>query len=158
MSGYPNLKEVHDPEGYFSNLVSILSMYEEIDARVAVDVVADGCPFPPTRYDLRQACEKAKAGRTVPSYANQYDQRSRAQLAERERERQAAEKEPLEVRKAVVADFMGFLRDLKLTGKDPRQAHSETPETVRAKLGLSQEAWDALPDQPKDAGYWKGVR
>jgi hypothetical protein len=30
--------------------------------------------------------------------------------------------------------------------RGPKPKHTETPESVRAKLGLTQEQWDALPD------------
>ena len=64
LSGYPSLKDIHDPEGYFSNLVTILMMYPEIDAAAGVAAVANhGGEFPPSRFTLRQACEKATQDR-----------------------------------------------------------------------------------------------
>jgi hypothetical protein len=64
LSGYPSLKDVHDAEGYFANLVSILLMYDQRDAERAIrDVGDNGGEFPPSRFTLRQACEAAATHR-----------------------------------------------------------------------------------------------
>jgi hypothetical protein len=59
LSGYPNLKDVHDPEGYISSLCTILTLYDSRDAIAGVNAVADHREFPPSRFELRQACERA---------------------------------------------------------------------------------------------------
>jgi hypothetical protein len=64
LSGYPTLRDLHDPEGYITNLCSILLAYDEVDSRAGVQAVANLSKFAPTRFELRQACEDA-AGRRV---------------------------------------------------------------------------------------------
>jgi hypothetical protein len=64
LSGYPSLKDIHDPTGYFANLVSILMKYDERDAEAGVqDVANNGGEFPPSRFTLRKSCEAAATHR-----------------------------------------------------------------------------------------------
>lgn len=70
LSGYPSLKDLHDPEGYIANLTGLLLEYAHDDAKAAVFWVADhGGEFPPTRFALRQACEKAAINRRLKGRA-----------------------------------------------------------------------------------------
>lgn len=49
----------HDPRGYIANLVEVLCDYPVYIGTIAVEVVSDTCKFPPSRAELRDACEGA---------------------------------------------------------------------------------------------------
>jgi hypothetical protein len=63
LSGYPSLKNLHDPEGYIVNLASLLMEYDPRDAEAGAVSCGNVCEFPPTRYELRVSCEVAAARR-----------------------------------------------------------------------------------------------
>jgi hypothetical protein len=136
MGGYP-LQLSNDPESYYSNLISILCMYAEVDARLAIADVADHCPYLPSRYDVRQACERAAGARARPlAWARAVAR----QLAERV---EITHQRPSQTVEEVRAEMRA--RGLSMGDK----VHTETPETARAKFGLTQEQWDALPSTKK---------
>jgi hypothetical protein len=62
LSGYHTL-DPHDPEGYIANLCSILMLYDPRDAEAGAKSCANVCQFPPSRYELRLACEVAATHR-----------------------------------------------------------------------------------------------
>jgi hypothetical protein len=136
MGGYP-LQLPNDPESYYSNLISILCMYAEVDARVAIADVGNHCAYLPSRFDVRQACERAASARARPlaraaAIRRQLDERDERTCY---RPSQTVEEVRAEMR----------ARGLPMGDK----VHTETPETARAKLGLTQEQWDALPSAKK---------
>jgi hypothetical protein len=198
LSAYPTLKDLHDPEGYLSNLISILLIYAAVDARAGVLEVMNTVRTLPTRFDLRQACERAandrvrherlrSLGRVSPprprqDFSPEHEAVMRKKIAGLgfpfgptlgdERHPPDPAPDPLTGKHPPGTILSNHDEAVRLYGPvigfgDPRHSsygktktdsHQETPETARAKLGLSQAAWDAIPDQPKDAGYWKGVR
>ncbi len=39
-----------------------------------------------------------------------------------------------------------------------RKAKPEEAEDVRKRLGVTEEIWNAIPDSPDNADYWRGFR
>lgn len=64
LSGYPSLKDLHDPEGYMANIASILCGYVKADAQEGIQTVANhGGEFAPSRFTVRKACDEALSRR-----------------------------------------------------------------------------------------------
>ena len=61
-ASYP-LQLPSDPEGYYANIISILSYYLEVDAHAGIIGVTNHCQFLPSRFEVRQACEVAASNR-----------------------------------------------------------------------------------------------
>lgn len=104
--------------------------------------------WPPHAAEVREACEAIAAPRRKraareASIKAQLDERKRLEAPREERETWD------EVRIWLSA------RGVNVGGVKP---HGETPATVQAKLGLTQAEWDAIPDAPKETGYWQGLR
>lgn len=150
LSGYPSLS-LDDPQGYISNLVSILIGFDKEDACAGVVAAANACKFPPSRFELRQACE-AVAGPRARQRA--YAARTAAQLAERDTI--AALSPPKQTVEEVRAEMRA--RGLPMYDRAGQKPHGETAETVREKLGLTPDQWVALPNAPQEPSYWAGKR
>ena len=143
------------------NAAAVISIF----LRFPIDIVERCCdPFTglasmqnttPTPYDVRKFCDTLMLPRQVARSRRVSED---MQLAERQQiERLRSEQRPtieeIEDEMAARGIFMcGWIerhrRELGTDGKP----HGETPETVRAKAGLSQEAWDALPDSKSKGG------
>jgi hypothetical protein len=125
---------MHDPEGYISNLCSILRIYSLEEAETGVAYCADHCRFAPTRFELRHACEEAASPRRRAAATRA---REAAQMAER-----AALEAPRGGR-GTLADLHAEMRARGFPmGPEP---HGETPASVRAKLKTTQEQWNDWP-------------
>lgn len=139
--------EAHDPEVYAAGLVSVL---EQFDPAVVARVCnpATGLPsrlkFLPTLAEVRTACEELASadGRSA-----ERRRRIEAQLAERREFEAAAENESPEHRARCVERAMAEMRASGFRFEGDPRAPAETADQVRARLGISQEAWDAIPNR-----------
>jgi hypothetical protein len=116
--------------------------------------------FPPTPYDVKQACDEIAArARPVRCLMDDWDARSRAQLEERKRIEDASRRDPDKA--ATVRKFEDEMAShgIHMEGWKKRQptAHGETSQSVRSKLGLTQEQWDALPDAKIPCGAFQSL-
>jgi hypothetical protein len=139
-----------DPRAFLTAIASILMHYPIAIGEEITDPF-HGLPsqlkFPPAPYDVRQACD---ALMPKPSFSEAWTGRSCAQLKERAQLEQAPrpKKTIAEIEDGCAARgiFMsGWLARQGGLGADGRP-HGETPETVRAKFGLTPEQWAALPN------------
>jgi hypothetical protein len=137
--------EANDPEVYVSGVVRILAAYPLDVVRRVVDPL-DGlpstCDWLPKFSEVKAACEKLVAPGVIDRMTD-WKLRSAHQIAERERI--AALPAP----KQSYADFRDEMaaRGLPIERRDRRIAG--TAEAVRAKFGITQEQWDAMPDIPE---------
>lgn len=153
---YPNYKL---SDGYIGNTAALMLDYPKSIALACLHTtrgIVRSCKYPPTPAEIVKWCE---ADLGYLQRAADYDRRSEAQLAERERiEREIAEIDP-EHRAAVVERIR---REMAAAGMpfeaDRKHAHGETPATVKAKLQLSDADWDALPNLPDNPMFWRGLR
>lgn len=155
ITGYPNGGAAAGAS-YIGTIASLLCQYPRMVATECADPlrgVARTTKFLPTVAEVVAWCEPHtdRMGRTVD-----YDERSLRQLQERRELIARAQAETPEYRKAVVDRIMGELAKHGLT-KDKLLAHGETPATVRAKHGISQEQWDTMPNAPPP-GQWEKLR
>jgi hypothetical protein len=141
LAGYPNL-DAHDPQGYVSGLGTIACMFPFVCVH---NVVARGFSYPPTFYEFRQALDAENVRLTREH-----------QLKNRWHERQAMLPEPPGMRPSLdeleqrcLDAGVDIRPGWRIRKEHPRCAVVETAEEVRERLGISQEQWDALPDQPQ---------
>jgi hypothetical protein len=142
MDGYP-LQLPNNPEGYYANIITILCEYSQPVAEAAINHVLDhGGNYLPSRFQVREALRSASLNGGL-SYGQLWDRRAQAQLEERDRlEGIEPPKQTIEqVREEMRA--RGLAMPVHRLGDRP---HTETPDAVRKRHGLSQEEWDAIPD------------
>ncbi len=147
VDAYPNGR-ASITDSYIGSMANLLCQYPRLIALQCTDP-ARGVPrktkFIPTIADVVEWCEPLTADmhKTVA-----HEDAIAVQLAEREE----WERGPAERPKQTIEELRAEMRARGLNMGGPK-GHTETPETVRAKLGLSQEEWDALPDA--DPGSWR---
>lgn len=141
LGGYPSLS-LHDPETYIAMVTSLLCQHAYWVGERAIDQASNVSQFiPPTKGQLVEALDTF---RPQVSWTDTYDARSREQLAAR-LALAPPEDEPRQTFEEIKAEMIergfnwGGMRDRKPI---------ETAATVRAKFGLSQAQWDAIPDAP----------
>jgi hypothetical protein len=148
VGAYPN-GQPHDPKGYIGTLARLLCQYPRSIATLCADPihgVARTTKFLPSTMEMIAFCED-RVGLLTHTIKRQA--RIEKQLQERDEwERGPAEPPP----RQTIEEFHAEMRDrgLPMGGK---AGHKETPASVRAKLGISQEQWDAIPDAPA-RGSW----
>jgi hypothetical protein len=153
---YPNSKL---PNSYIGNTAALMLDYPKSIAVACLHPtrgIARDCKFPPSVAEIVKWCE-SDFGHLKRAY--EYDQRSAEQLRERERiDRENAADSPAH-RAAVIERIRAQMAAAGMPFEaDRKHAHGETPETVKAKLQLSDADWDALPDAPRRGDFWHGVR
>ncbi len=146
LGGYPSLS-LHDPETYIASVTALLCGFSWWVGERAIEKVSTESKFVPSKAEVAAACQHFAPSSRVRTWGDDWDARSRAQLAERERQ-EALPPPP----KQTIEELRAEMRARGLNMGGPA-GHTETPETVRAKLGLTQEEWDALPDA--DPGSWR---
>lgn len=153
---YPNYKV---SDGYIGNTAALMLDYPKSIALACLHTtrgIVRTCKYPPTPAEIVKWCE-ADLGHLQRAF--EYDLRSAEQLRERERiERENAAESP-EHRAAVIERIRAQMAAAGMPFEaDRKHAHGETPETVKAKLQLSDADWNALPDAPRRGDFWQGVR
>ncbi len=136
------------PDSYIGNMAALLCTYPRVIAHGCADPirgVITKTSFVPTVSEVVKWCDPLTADmhKTVAR-----EDAIAVQLAEREE----WERGPAERPKQTIEELRAEMRGRGFNMGGPT-GHTETPETVRAKLGLTQEEWDALPDA--DPGSWR---
>jgi hypothetical protein len=139
--------EANDPDVYVAAVVRVLSGYPmEIVNRV-IDPLT-GIPskikWLPKPFEIKQACEEIHGS---VRRAREWEERAARQLAERREWEAGRETRPsLVALKATYGDTFGLEPDKR------RQVDNSAPldpSFARARLGISQAEWDAIPDAPR---------
>jgi hypothetical protein len=152
---YPSLK-LHDPEIFVAELIASLLRYPAWVGEQAIEQAKRASPqFVPSVPMVTEACESVVGQtREAMTYAHEWEEQSRRQLAQR-KEQEAAEIESLEYRRRAAERI---LAEYRAGVSSKRMQTIETPETVKAKYGLSEQQWGAIPESPIDRNYWQGLR
>jgi hypothetical protein len=144
--------EASDPQVYVAAVVAVLSDYP-LDIVAAVTDPRTGIPaklkWLPTIAEIKTACEDIAGPRRRMA---EWETRSRAQLAERAR---LEAPDSTTERDRIVAGFDDLLAHLRRDQTKPTEQF--TPETVKAKLGLTDEQWAAIPDALQDSTWRKAT-
>jgi hypothetical protein len=138
-----------DPDIYVTAITLLLSRYPpDIGARLTdpKDGVAGKYKWLPTVSEVK---EEAEAILEAERQANYRADQLRKQWQLRDQVEREAKAETPEHRAKVVERVKNEMRahGFKFAGDD-RIKPVETPETVKAKFGLSDEQWKSLPDAP----------
>lgn len=100
----------------------------------------------PNIPEVHAACEEI-AG--LQRRTREYEKRSQKQLAERDLPR-------------TTETLDEMWADMDRRGWTPPENRKvvriETADSAKAKLGLTDAQWNALPDQPESSEYWEGKR
>jgi tellurite resistance protein len=116
----------------------------------AVDEVITSLKFIPTVAEIVEACKRHMP---APAWTDEWEERSRFQLAERARLEAAVSTTE---RERIAEGFKQLLARLQ-PDKADNKANQYTPEAVKAKLGLTDEQWAAIPDTPPDSTWRKAT-
>lgn len=140
LRGYPYLN-LADPQGYATTLVEILIGYPHWVGVRAIRRIDDDNPnFPPSDRMLRKWCEEIFA---PARFAALWRRRAREQIADRK-----CLPRPQRPTYEEIASEM-CARGLPMRGGKPAQARGDASACMAAKLGLTKEQWEALPDAAK---------
>lgn len=148
LGGYPSLN-LHDPETYIASVTALLCGFSWWVGERAIERVSTESKFVPSKAEVAAACQHFNPSPYVRTWGDDWDARSQAQLAERER-REALPPPPKQTMEELREEMRA--RGVNMGGP---VAHRETEATVKAKLGLTDEQWAALPDA--DLGKWQRV-
>lgn len=145
--------EANDPETYIAGVIRILSQYPIDIVQQVVDPytgLPGKCDWLPKHAEIKRACDAIH----LPRKAREaYEERSRKQLEERARD------EALLPRKQTYEEFKAEMAARGLAVDVTGKPHIDTAEAVKARLGITEEQWNALPNLPIDhTDYWAGVR
>jgi hypothetical protein len=147
--------DAHDPEIYLTAVIAVLSSYPTDVIELVVDP-RSGLPgknqWLPTIAEVKAECEAIVGQRRQRL---EWDHRSRVQLAERKLIEQRDKPRP-EVVDKIRAEMTAA--GMPIMGDTNPVDNPFMPEKVMARFGLTQEQWDAIPNAPEDAGYWRGIR
>jgi hypothetical protein len=142
--------EANDPEIYLAAVVAVLSDYP-LDIVTAVTRPSTGIPaklkWLPTIAEIKTACEDIAGPRRCMA---EWETRSRAQLAERAQQEAPDGKTEHD---RIVTGFDELLAHLRRDQTKPIEQF--TPEAVKAKLGLTDAQWNAIPDALPDSTWQK---
>lgn len=136
--------EAADPATFITAIVTVLVKYPIDIARAAADPYS-GIPgkqnWVPTPYEVRKFCDDIYLPRLR---AAEREKRVQEQLAERDQiESQGGlKRQTYEEAKAEMAQC-GIFFD-----QAGRPKRLETEKTVRERLGITKEQWDAIPNAP----------
>ena len=140
-----------DPEFYVTSLLAVLIHYPLDVAELAADPfkgIPSQQPWMPTPYDVKQFCDRMVRPRRE---AAAWDRRCREQIADSRKAKEGVRQSMEEIEDEMAKRGVFLPGYIKRSGQIPGR-DNETPETVRRKLGLTQEQWDALPDDTKRGG------
>jgi len=150
MACYPSLS-LHDPEVYIAELVMLLTRHPLDVGEKAIEKAKFESPkFLPTVPEVAKACDGIR--QEGWSYAQEFEAQSRRQLEDRRRRELEDEREPLEYRRQAAERILAEYHAAVL---GPTSPTIETAAMVKAKYGLTDQQWDALPDSPK--GHWQSI-
>lgn len=130
--------DANDPEVYVAAITAVMSEYPEdvlrsiVDPRTGIPSKIEWLPKP---AEVKSACEEIEGPRRR---TREWERRTQEQLAERAELEAGPRKLPQYIMDDLAAH--GLLPADKLRTL-------ETPGKVMAKLGISQSAWEALPNQ-----------
>lgn len=147
----PNL---HDPETYIASVTALLCGYSYWVGERAVERVVNTAKFVPSRAEIVESCEHFAPSKRTMDSASEWDRLAAAQAEERlriESSTSSAERE------RVLGGFAELRAHLH-SGGDRRKAREFTPEAVKARYGITQEQWNAIPDLPREPDFWTGLR
>lgn len=147
LSGFPYLS-LTDPEGYQAALAEMMQRYPKWAGEYAIRRPNKDAPnMPASELLLKTWLEELVAPHRS---LTKWNEKASEQLEERKLLESHIPKQT----------FSEMKVEMKLRGLyvDEKGLAPEEPEVVRNKLGLSQEQWDALPNQPPSSNYWKGIR
>jgi len=148
-----------DPRAFMTAVVAVMMHYPLDVAEQAADPYF-GLPalqqWMPTPYDVKQFCDRMVRPRRE---AAAWEKRSQEQIRDRRDNDLSRPKQTVQEVEDEMAKRGIFLPGyIKRSGQIPGRNY-ETPETVRRKLGLTQEQWDALPDDTARGGArWKPMK
>ncbi len=153
LGGYPSLS-LHDPQTYIASVTTLLCSFSWWVGERAIEKVSNESKFVPSKAEVAEACKHFAPDPSV------VHSKPLAVMIEEATERERKEKEQrcLEPPVQTVEEIRAEMRERGFPMGGMANQHRETPETVRAKLGLSREQWDAIPDAPKGEGFWRGIR
>lgn len=145
IDAYPNGR-ASIMDSYLGNMAALLCKYPRLIALRCMDPtigVATKTKFIPTIADVVEWCEPPTADmhRTVAR-----EDAIAKQIADRK------ELTVLPPPKQTIEELRAEMRARGMNMGGP-VGHKETPETVKAKLGLTDAQWDAIPDA--DPGKWQ---
>lgn len=149
LAGFPYLS-LSDPEGYQSALVDVLQKYPMWAGEFVIQKGNDENPnLPVSAIQLRKWLEDAVR---VHRNAAQWNEDSKKQIEGR---KLLADERP----KQTEEEFWREMEARGLRRPDRPQTPVEfTADLVKQKYGISDADWDAIPNQPVDSSYWRGVR
>lgn len=138
---YPSLS-LHNPEVYITAMTALLSGFSLWVGQRAIAEVSKTAKFVPSVAEVSEACERHAPAKDTRTWVDEWEWRAKLQLEDRARaEAPAAPDE----RKRIEQGFADLLAHLR---RDRRQENEFTPEAVKAKFGISDAQWDAIPDSP----------
>jgi len=147
-----------DPRVFFTAAVAVLLHYPlEVAAQVNDPFwgLPGKSPHLPTPYDIKQFLESLM--RPIREKAA-WDQRCKEQIADSRKAKEGVRQSMEEIEDEMAKRGIFLPGYIKRSGQIPGRNY-ETPETVRRKLGLTQEQWDALPDDTARGGArWKPMK
>lgn len=118
----------------------------------AISDVVKTCKFVPSVAEVNEACERYAPAKETSTWVDHWELRSQLQLEERARlEAPVDESE----RERIIAGFDELLRHLR---RDDEKEAEFTPEAIKAKFGLTDAQWDAIPNAPADSTWAKSQR
>jgi hypothetical protein len=144
-----------DPRAFMTAVVAVMMHYPLDVAEQAADPYF-GLPalqqWMPTPYDVKQFCDRMARPRRE---AAAWDRRCREQIADSRKAKEGVRQSMEEIEDEMAKRGIFLPSYIKRSGQIPGRNY-ETPETVRRKLGLTQEQWDALPDNTaRGETQWK---
>jgi hypothetical protein len=141
LGSYPSVN-LEDPETYITAVIAVLCKYPHDVGKLAIDNLSNTLKFIPTIAEIKAACEVIAAPRRQ---AAEWNARSQAQLAERER---LALPAPVSEHDRVVAGFDNLLATLR---KD--QTAIGKPANARPWTRYTDAELERMyPPQPRTAG------
>jgi hypothetical protein len=110
--------------------------------------------FLPAVPEIEIACEEVAIPPRTTTYAIDWELRSKLQLEDRAN---------WEAKPRPSKEFMNRMRDelkahgIYALGAKPDGSKPSIAE-FRSKYGITDEVWNSIPSQPKNEGYWRGIR
>ena len=138
-----------DADSWTAQAAMVLEKYSNAAISEATDPVRgiqSHVKFPPSLAELREYCDELNRR---SNYPKQWEEQSRKQLAERAQIEQQKHQETPEYRAQVIDRARNEMRAAGFRfSEDRKQLLPETASTVKAKLKISDEDWDKLPNLP----------
>jgi len=148
LGGYPSLN-LHDPETYIAGVTALLCGFSWWVGERAIEKVSNESKFVPSKAEVAAACQHFAPSRGIVDSKPLWLMIEEATAREREEKARRLLEPPGQTIEEVRAEMRA--RGLPMGGM--AGAHHETPATVKAKYGLTDEQWDAIPDA--EPGHWR---